>query len=470
MDNLLTRHRNVSILVAVLFAQILGLAVQVKRSGQTEETRLIRVWAVGAISPFEKALVWTRQGVSGTWRNYIYLRGVRAENRELKQQIEQMRLEQVRLTEDAEQARRLQLLLGFKEKFIAKTVAAQVIGSSGSEQSRSVYIDKGFADGVKPDQAVITADGIVGKVIDVLQDHTAKVLLVNDQSSGVGVILEKSRLQGILKGTRTGELAVEKILSDESVSPGERVLTSGGDQIFPKGLDVGVVTRAAAGSDSFLNIRLKPAANLSRLEEVLVVTDVQVKTPNPGELAGRVRAADVLSQRLPSVPDKPAVDPNKPVSGVTAGSAKPQPVPGQASTTPAPKPAPPGSAATTASAPGKPAVKNQPTASLPSGAEGVNSTGALPKKPEIPPSPVPKAQVAPHAPNSAPDGATAVKPVPSPAGIKPATATGAATLPASTKPAVQKPATTVTKTAEKAASSVPAQPKPAPPPAEENPQ
>jgi rod shape-determining protein MreC len=322
MENLITRHRNVSILVAVLFAQVLGLAIQVKRSTQSQETRLIRLWTVSTVTPFEKVLVWTQQSISHGWHNYLYLRGVRAENRELKQQIEQMRVEQVRLAQDAEQARRLQVLLGFKEKFIAKTVAAQVIGSSGSEQSRSVYIDKGSADGVKTDQAVITADGIVGKVIDVYQDHTAKVLLVNDQSSGVGVVLEKSRLQGILRGTPSGGLVVEKILSDESVQSGERVLTSGGDQIFPKGLDVGVVSKSAPGSESFLNIRLKPAANLSNLEEVLVVTQVETRAPTLAESGGHLRAADILAERLPSVPVRPAVDPKASPATVSGSAAK----------------------------------------------------------------------------------------------------------------------------------------------------
>jgi rod shape-determining protein MreC len=197
-----------------------------------------------------------------------------------------------------------------------------VIGSSGSEQSRSIYIDKGSADGVKTDQAVITADGVVGKVIDVEQDHTAKVLLVNDESSGVGVVLEKSRLQGILRGTPSGELVVEKILSDESVQPGERVLTSGGDQIFPKGIDVGVITKATPGSDSFLNIRLTPATNLSKLEEVLVVTQVDTRSPSLAEAGGRLRAADILAERLPSVPPKPALDPKQPAGAVVGSTAR----------------------------------------------------------------------------------------------------------------------------------------------------
>src|ERR1700756_5674826 len=108
MESVLGRYRNLIILVGVLFLQVLGLAVQVKRSGDAENTRLIRVWAVGAITPFERGLVWLNDGSRNLWHNYFYLRGVRAENRELKQELEQMRLEQVRLSEDAAQAHRLQ--------------------------------------------------------------------------------------------------------------------------------------------------------------------------------------------------------------------------------------------------------------------------------------------------------------------------------------------------------------------------
>src|SRR6202453_981795 len=167
MDFLLGRYRNLTILVGVLFLQVLGLAVQVKRSGEAENTRLIRIWAVDAITPLERVLVWAQNSSGNLWHDYFFLRGVRAENRQLKQQIDQMRLEQVRLSEDAEQAQRLQKLLAFKEQVIAKTIPAQVIGSSGSDLSRSIYIDKGSNEGVAPDMAVITSGGIVGKVLRV---------------------------------------------------------------------------------------------------------------------------------------------------------------------------------------------------------------------------------------------------------------------------------------------------------------
>ena len=314
--DVLGRYRNLIVLVGVLFAQVLGLAVQVKRTTDSEPTRLIRIWAVGTVTPLEKALVWVQTSSSKVWHNYFYLRGVRAENRGLKAQIERMSLEQVRMSQDADQARRLQALLAFKEQFISRTMAAQVIGSSGSELSRSVYIDKGESDGIKPDMAVIVAEGVVGKVLRVYRS-TSLVLLIDDQTSGVGALLDKTRLQGILRGTPAGEVVLEKVMSDETVPAGEMVLTSGGDGIFPKGLLVGRVTKVAPGSELFLNIRVRPAANLSKLEEVLVVTKIDERQAEPDQ-TGAGRAIDILAERLPSVPSKPENAVNADAPGAAA--------------------------------------------------------------------------------------------------------------------------------------------------------
>ncbi len=349
MESVLGRYRNLTILVGVLFLQVLGLAVQVKRSGDAANTRLIRIWAVDLITPFERGLVWAQNGSSNLWHNYFFLRGVRAENRQLKEQIEQMRLEQVRLSEDATQAHRLQSLLAFKEQFIAKTVPAQVIGSSGSDLSRSIYIDKGEDAGLKPDMAVITAGGIVGKVW-IVYPSTSLVLMINDQSSGVGVLLGNGRLQGVLRGTPEGELLLDRVMSDETVAPGETVLSSGGDQIFPKGLPVGTVSKVSPGREMFLSIKVKASADLSRLEEVLVVTEKQEREPVAE--GGKTRAADILAQRLPSVPDKPA-----PVAGAAPAASAANGATGQAASG---SPKPPANGA------GKPLT-------------GVGTTGTLPK-------------------------------------------------------------------------------------------
>jgi len=301
MENIITRYRNASFLVAVLFVQMLMLGVQVKRTDENRSTRLIRVWAVDAITPFEKLIVGIQHGVAGLWHEYFYLRGVRQENRDLKQQIERMQLEEVRLKNDADQARRLQKLLGFKEQVISKVLPAQVIGSSGSERSRVIYIDKGTHDGIEKDMPVITAEGVVGKVLHVF-NSTSEVLLIDDQTSGVGTILEQSRLQGVLKGTPGGEVILDKVMNGEQVQTGERVLTSGGDEIFPKGLLIGTVSQAIHGPESFLAIAIKPAADLGRLEEVLVITKKDRQEPEVADTNSR--AVDILAERLPSVPDK----------------------------------------------------------------------------------------------------------------------------------------------------------------------
>ena len=381
MENFFTRYKNPLALMAVLFIQVVALATQVKRPegakpGTTGSgTRLIRVWTVTAFTPVEKVFVSTGRFFRNGWHNYADLRGARQQNRELQDEVARLQMEQVRLKQDADQARRLQVLLDFKEKFISKTVAAQVIATSGTEQSRLITIDKGSNDHIKPDMPVITPDGIVGKVKEVFP-LSSQVLLINDHDSGAGVILENSRLQGIVKGTPLGELQINDIMSDEKVEPGERVITSGGDRIYPKGYSVGTVVAASPDRDNdpFQVIKIKPAADIGRLEEVLVITKMTEDSQTAASGPAPMRAADILSQRLPSVPK---VDPNAPKT------------PGAAQTgVPAPKSSPtPGKVnkPITAGTEQRPRINSGEAKSTASGtaaaASTLNKTGAEQKKP-----------------------------------------------------------------------------------------
>jgi rod shape-determining protein MreC len=372
METLLGRYKNLIVLAVILFAQIIALALQVRRPTQEGEIRLIRVWAIGAVTPFEKAVVHTQQWFRDKWAGYVYLRGVRSENDQLKSEIERMKLEQARLSEDANMARRIQTLLAFKEQYIDQTIAAQVIGTSGSEQSRVLYIDKGSNDGLKPDMAVITPTGIVGKIVQV-SASSAQVLPINDQLSGVGAALKDSRLQGILKGAPNGTTTLQYIMSDEPVKPGETVITSGGDRIFPKGLLVGTVASVEPGKDLFLNIRVIPSARLDRLEEVLVVTKIEEKFPDTKEL-GPIRASDILSQRLPGLPRPPDAN----AAGNAPGSAGVVTPPAGAANAPAgstPKPSTAGTATQSGATVG-PAVKKPvtPAGAAPLGSNTVQAT------------------------------------------------------------------------------------------------
>jgi rod shape-determining protein MreC len=271
------------------------------------------------MAPPEKVVHGSGTGLRGLWTNYLDLRHVRQQNQDLKTQLSRLQLEQAALLEDARQGQRLQSLLAFKEHYIFSTVAAQVIGTAGTDQSRILYIDKGSKDGLKPDMAVITPDGIVGKLKDVF-GHTAQVLVISDQTSGAGVLLASTRLRGVLRGNALGQPQIINLLPDERVKPGEKVITSGGDQIFPRGLPVGVVDQIVpdTANPPYIDIVIKPAANLGHLEELLVITEAADHLPKTaqqdlaqsaaeGAAVSQQRASDVLAERLPGLTDPTAL-------------------------------------------------------------------------------------------------------------------------------------------------------------------
>jgi rod shape-determining protein MreC len=376
MENFFSRYKNPLVLMAVLFIQIVALATQIKRPDGTiasgsGSTRLIRVWTVNAITPFERALVATGHFFRNTWRNYIDLRYVRRQNRELQEEVARMRMEQVRLKATADESQRLRALLDFKDRYVGQTLAAEIIGTSGSDSLRTITIDKGSRAGIKAGMAVITPDGIIGKVKEVAY-LSSQVLLINDRESGAGVILEDSRLRGILHGVGQGELQVSDIMADEKVDIGEHVVTSGGDGVYPKGLPVGSVTSVSNDSETgpFLAVKIKSAADLDRLEEVLVVTRIAEEAPAVAGDSSPQRAAEVLAERLPSV-SRTSDNSGSPTS-VPPVTAKPglQPEPGKPSVqTPGPQtpstantkasPAPPGAQV------GAPAVQGAGLKALP---------------------------------------------------------------------------------------------------------
>jgi len=351
MESIFSRYRNLVVLLVVLVAQLVGLGTQIRRDASGRNrfnprdqsgVRLIRLWANAVVSPPEKAVHYTREGVVGLWENYFDLRGVRQQNADLEKTLSRMRLEQAELLEDARQGQRLQALLGFQQHYIYKTLPAEVYGASGSIGSHVFYIDKGSDDGLKPDLAVITPDGIVGKVRDVFP-HSAQVLAVNDQTSGAGVILAATRVRGILRGDAAGHLEVVNILADERIKPGEKVLTAGGDLIFPRGLPVGEVEKVVPDPDrdGFIEVILKPAAHLDQLDEVLVITSMDSRFPEQEKkdmatsetldgaqaaaMEAQRKAAAISAERLPSLIEPNVPPAQQPINDSTPPVPAPQP-------------------------------------------------------------------------------------------------------------------------------------------------
>jgi len=272
------RHRSFALLGAVLAAQVLLLAIQI-RSDQ-RHVRLIRVWAVTLITPFERAGTWCVGKVSGTWNNYFALVHVRREDQQLQAEVDQLKIRNSQLEGEAAEAERLRELVAFRDAHAdVPMLPARVIASSADSASRVIYINRGDRDGVRRNMGVITPDGVVGKVLE-SYSGTAEVLLVTDKDSGVGALLADTRVQGPVSGAGEPLLTMKYVSNDENVTLGEKIVTSGEDRIFPKDLPVGNVAEIKAGVP-FKQIHVTPAAHLDRLEEVLVLLTRQELNTKP---------------------------------------------------------------------------------------------------------------------------------------------------------------------------------------------
>jgi rod shape-determining protein MreC len=262
-----SRHKSLVLLVGVILLQVLLLAVQIKKNAQG---RLIRVWTVGAVSPFERAGAYGVGHIRNTWNHYFALQNTSRENEQLRKENDALKMQLTQLQGKAAEADRLAALLNFRKSHQeVPMLSARVIGASADNASQTIYMDRGERDGIRKNMGVITADGVVGKVIEAFA-NTSQVLLLTDKDSGVGAMLADSRIQSPVGGTGEPLLAMKYVANDDTVKAGERVVTSGMDRIFPRDLPVGTVAEVKAGNP-FKQIRIRPAANLERLEEVIVL-------------------------------------------------------------------------------------------------------------------------------------------------------------------------------------------------------
>lgn len=266
-----SRNRPLVLLVAVILAQVLLLAFQIKRG---QDVRLIRVWSAELLTPPQRAGTFVISKIDGAWFGYIDLRHARAENQQLAAEVGRLRLKNQQLEGQAAEADRLAKLVGFRQaNSNVPIVAAEVIGASADSNSQTIFINRGERDGLRRNMAVVTPDGVVGKVFEVFS-HTAQVLLITDKDSGVGALLANTRTHGVVNGTGNPLLRMDYVTTEEKVPVGEEILTSGEDRIFPKDLPVGTVVSTKPGIP-IQTIEVKPAAHLDRLEEVLVLLTEQ---------------------------------------------------------------------------------------------------------------------------------------------------------------------------------------------------
>jgi rod shape-determining protein MreC len=209
-------------------------------------------------------------GLSHAWQRYAWLSGARQENERLHETLEQFALRDRALEQVRRENSRLRHLLSFETAHNFKTIGARVVARTPAFLSNVLYIDRGSSDGVKQDSPVVSGNGIIGRVV-LATSHDAQVQLLTNVDASVGVMIESTRSPGVAKGNGQPLLELDYIANTEVVNVGDLVVTSGLDRIFPKGLPVGKVVESHKGKTVFRAIVVQPAADLVRIEEVLVI-------------------------------------------------------------------------------------------------------------------------------------------------------------------------------------------------------
>jgi rod shape-determining protein MreC len=275
------RQRTGYLVLAVVLSHVILISAQV--NAQPGGTVLEAV-TFGVFTEVQRLFTSTRDGFVGFWSGYAGLRDVRQENEALNQEVARLSLELQQQRALAQQTRSLERLLELRESVRFPTLSARVIATDATPYFRTLTIDRGRRDGVHEDMAVVTPDGVVGRVVGVPGPRAAQVQLLIDRNAAAGALIERSRASGVAVGTDgDGQLRMEHVSNLQDVRVGDRIVTSGIDGIYPEGFLIGRVTDATEGLGLYRIIDVHPVVDFSQIEDVLVVMDARSA---PSDVAG----------------------------------------------------------------------------------------------------------------------------------------------------------------------------------------
>jgi rod shape-determining protein MreC len=263
-----SRHIRVFLLFGCLLTAIFILFVSM--AGRKEFT-IPHKLGLELIGPFQTAISKVSNYAGSIWDKYTDLLNVREENEQLRQELLQYKTANIEYREAVATNVRLQKLLELKESLPPPTLSAEIVGKDPSLWFRTFTINRGSSDGVQKGMPVVTVEGVVGQVLTSSPNYS-KVLLATDPNSAIEVITQKTRVQGIVKGSGPETFNLHYVLKSAEVEKGDYVLTSGLGGVFPKGLMVGTVaeiTKSRRGM--FQNIAVKPAVDFSQLEYLIII-------------------------------------------------------------------------------------------------------------------------------------------------------------------------------------------------------
>lgn len=214
------------------------------------------------------------------WENYFYFVNLRQEHIHLAERLEKLELENQLLREQAAENARLRTLLAFKETLAFEILPAEITGRDPSSWFKTILINKGSRDGIRPGAGVITPSGVVGKIISVGFSFS-KVLLITDVNSAVDAVVARTRSRGILEGAGENQAVLSYVLKSEQLMPGDSIITSGMNSIYPKGITLGTISAVSAERSGFFQrVEVLPAVDFTKLNEVLVVLREEIE-PQP---------------------------------------------------------------------------------------------------------------------------------------------------------------------------------------------
>lgn len=235
--------------------------------------------ALEIVRPLQGALTLGLDGMTHAWGSYVALVSVNQENERLRRRVLELEQQAVRMAEIEQTDKRLAELLQFRSTIEGDLLAARIIGRDPQPWFSTLIINKGEADGVRKGMAILSPYGVVGQTIST-SSHAARVMLLTDHNSGVDAFVQRTRARGIVQGGLDGRCMMKYLKRGEDIEVADRIVTSGLDGIFPKGILIGDVTHVTRGNRGLLQVaEVKPSVPVDQIEEVLVVRSAAHTAP-----------------------------------------------------------------------------------------------------------------------------------------------------------------------------------------------
>jgi len=261
--------KTVLILAGILLVtlNILLLAITIRRPSSYGLNRAMLAFA----APFQELATRTVSAAEAMWQDYFSLVAAARENRLLRHQLDHALQQNMQYRELEAENVRLRELVSFKRSLPGEAIAAEIIGKDPSAWFKTVIVDKGSADGVQRGLPAVTTRGVVGQIIEV-SVHQSKLMLIIDRNSAADALVQRTRARGIVKGASNEECYLDYVLYEDEVRVGDEVIASGFDGVYPKGLLIGTVSAVNfQGSDFFKEVKIAPAVDFDKLEDVLII-------------------------------------------------------------------------------------------------------------------------------------------------------------------------------------------------------